>query len=140
MKKIQLLIIFLLPMFIYGQRTKSQVLDFLHMNSEKLWLYKGTETVMKGSDQCDQGKYFIFRSDNKVVIGDCINGKWNLKEESYSLRQETEVDWFIKFGNQEFNLVMTEVSAYDEIKLRKFNGQSKSDPALDIILKHLKDD
>ncbi|MEB2777468.1 hypothetical protein SYJ56_19290 [Algoriphagus sp. D3-2-R+10] len=140
MTKTALFFLFLLPLNALAQKTEAEVLQLLNHGSEKTWLYEGTEIIMKGSDQCDNGKYYSFRSDKKVVIGDCIHNGWKLVEESYSLRKETSVDWYLTIGKQEFYLVMTEIPAYDEIKLRKFDGRDKADPALDIKLKFLKDD
>jgi hypothetical protein len=124
-----LLLVIFLSLNVFAQRTETEILKLLNDGSEKVWLYEGTETFMKGSDHCDEGKYFLFRSDNKVVIAECINNHW-----------ETSVDWYITIGEEEFYLVITEIPAYDEIKLRRFDGSSKADPTQDIILKHLKDD
>jgi hypothetical protein len=135
-----LLLVIFLSLNVFAQRTETEILKLLNDGSEKVWLYEGTETFMKGSDHCDEGKYFLFRSDNKVVIAECINNHWERNEESYTLRKETSVDWYITIGEEEFYLVITEIPAYDEIKLRRFDGSSKADPTQDIILKHLKDD
>jgi hypothetical protein len=124
-----LLLVIFLSLNVFAQRTETEILKLLNDGSEKVWLYEGTETFMKGSDHCDEGKYFL-----------CINNHWERNEESYTLRKETSVDWYITIGEEEFYLVITEIPAYDEIKLRRFDGSSKADPTQDIILKHLKDD
>jgi hypothetical protein len=68
-----LLLVIFLSLNVFAQRTETEILKLLNDGSEKVWLYEGTETFMKGSDHCDEGKYFLFRSDNKVVIAECIN-------------------------------------------------------------------
>lgn len=140
MTKSALLMILFLPLNAFAQRTKEQVHKLIHQGSEKVWLYDGTETVMKGSDRCENGMYYLFRSDKKVVIAECINNRWVKLEKSYSLKQVNSVDWFITIGEEEYYLVMIEIQDYDEIKLRRFDGISKADPAHDIILIHRKDD
>ncbi len=140
MRIILMLLLICVPMALLAQRTESDVLKLLNHGSEKTWLFEGTEIVMKGSDHCDGEGYFLFRSDKKVVIAECFDNEWVVNEENYAVEQSGSSDWHITIGNQKYELIMLEIPAYDEIKLRSFKGGDKVDPALDMKLKYLKDD
>lgn len=141
MKK-YMIIILLLPSAAFAQyENEDEVLDYLSGNEYKLWFFIRYDTNMGGNDTCETGKAYTFNRSKTIEIKECIDGKWVRDEYKYTLEKESPYDWWIRFNNNRYYLVMLDRGGYLEAKLRTIGSlHDKTDKTEAIILKHYLDD
>jgi hypothetical protein len=140
--KTYVLLFFLLPTISFAQfDSENDVLEHLSGNQYKLWFFVRYDVNMGGNNACQKGKAYTFHKSKKVVIKECVDGIWKEKEYQYSLEKESPYDWWIKFNNERYYLVMLNRGEFLETKLRTIQSlYGKIDESEDIILKHYPDD
>lgn len=140
--RIYFILLFLFPSITLAQfDSESDVLNHLSGDQYKLWFFVRYDINMGGNDTCEKGKAYTFNKSKKVLIKECLNGTWEEEEYQYSLEKESPYDWWIKFNNKRYYLVMLNRGAYLETKLRTMESlHDKIDESKDIILKHYIDD
>ena len=131
----------LLPFTAYCQYDEAKVLTFLTNDQQKEWIFERYQVVMGGSEDCEKGKAYTFKSENKVEYKECADGKWSRTENAFTLEEESSYDWWITIGETRYYLVLTKTSGYHQVKLRTLkDAKSHTDESLDIILKYYLDD
>jgi len=142
MKNYSFLLFLLLPSITLAQfENESDVLNHLSGSQYKLWFFIRYDINMGGNDTCEKGKAYTFKRSKTIEIKECINGIWKKTEYKYSLKKESPYDWWIKFNDERYYLVMLNRATYLETKLRTMKSlHDKIDESKDIILKHYIDD